>query len=169
VSCVVLRGLAVAALSVVLFFLAVGPEEDSGPQLVQYRRQYLSGAQECGPACIDFLVQALGWRNRWQEIPEPFCHHPCGWSLRELSDAVTAMGWASVREQGDWQDVRRCIDRRDRAAILHVNGGHFLLVFGGPLGDLSLFDPATGEVVAIASLPPRYRWDGVMLRVQSAN
>jgi len=75
------------------------------------------------------------------------------------------MGWSAQGAAGTWSEVRRSVGDMNHAVILHVDGNHFVLVSFASEAGLVLFDPAVGELMAIEELPPRYRWNGLMLKL----
>lgn len=124
---------------------------------------------ECGPSCLRVLVDHCGWPAKCGCVPEPICRHPSGWSLQDLADSAVSMGWSAEGTAGNWSEVRRSVGDTNHAVILHVDGNHFVLASSASGAGLVLFDPAVGELVEIEELPPRYRWDGVMLKLCRSN
>lgn len=120
---------------------------------------------ECGPSCLWVLVDHCGWPAKSGCVPEPVCSHPSGWSLQDLADSAVSMGWSAQGAAGTWSEVRRSVGDMNHAVVLHVDGNHFVLVSFASSAGLVLFDPAVGELMAIEELPPRYRWNGLMLKL----
>ena len=123
--------------------------------------------RDCGPLCLQFLVDRCGWPNPYWQIPEPYCRHPSGWSLLELSNSATAMGWSARGGIVNWQAVRCLASLSKHAIILHVNENHFVLIFREASGKIFFFDPATTEVIRSDTLPTHYKWNGVALTLCS--